>query len=95
MTKNQVVVAGLIDYDVVLSDSGFFISINGSLDFAKCGGYSINEAGCIVLEQEYGDVVLHPVPDMFRNLIDTSASIIFVRFENGELIDAKNVNRAN
>lgn len=93
MTGNQTVVAGLLACDVVLSDSGFFISVDGPLDLAGCEGYSINEAGCIVLQQEYGEAVLHPVPDAFRDLVEAPASIMFVRFDDGDLADAKDVSR--
>lgn len=81
----------LIEYDVVLSDSGFFISVNDELDLAGSDGWYLNEAGCVVVEQEYGEAVLKPVPEMFRKLIEEAEVVIFVRFEGGELVDAKDL----
>jgi hypothetical protein len=84
---------GILDYEIVMAEFGFYISINGFVDLTKCSGYSLDASGHIVLKQEHGEVFLQQVPEMFAKLIDEQEAIIFARYEDGEMVDAENLVR--
>jgi hypothetical protein len=84
---------GILDFEVVMAEFGFYLSVAGFVELTECLGYSINESGHIVLRQRQGEVVLQQVPEMFVELIEKQESIIFARYENGDLVDAEELIR--
>lgn len=86
--------ASLICYEIVLSDGGVFVSVNGGMLPSECIGYELSDSGGFVFHQEDGAKFYSwPIPDLFRNLIESRSSLLFVVFENGEPADANELKR--
>lgn len=80
--------ASLLNYEFVVSDDDFFVSVNGGCEPSKCDSYRIDGNGCFVLQGGIDEFVSVPIPAKFRELLADAQEIMFVHFENGEETDA-------
>ncbi len=83
----------LTSFEVVLSEDDFFVSVNGQVLPSECSGFSLDENNCLVLHHEHGDVVSFPVPNEFLELVKSSDRILFVKFDNGVVVDGQDLTK--
>lgn len=80
----------LVSYEVVASETDFFISVNDGLLPSKCAEFSIGANDSMEFLMDDGITLYSwPLPINSRHVVAARDKVLFVLFENGEPCDAK------
>ncbi len=80
--------AELISYEIVHSETGLFVSVNGGCIPSLCDGFSVDNNRCFVLTQGFNEFISAQIPPQLSALIAKVNELIFVNFRLDGTIDA-------
>jgi hypothetical protein len=84
----------LVSFEVVASETDFFISVNDGLLPSKCVEFSVGANDCMEFLMDDGTTVYSwPLPGNSRRVVAERDKVLFVRFENGAPCDAKELSQ--